>query len=858
MKRNETLREYQSENSQIKDREVNIRNHPAVVALITHVGPFNYGEWQVICLNPKQAESIAIDFLKDMALLVEGAKSGAGKAFQKRVLTASPEEVNLPELIQAENERTEKPLSDTYCKNAFIKDVSSFLLYGKIYQELTDSEQNNAQGFGPVIDLGHFSRIMQKDISTDDVHKKWQVEEVGLALERNLHATFTHRGQEAYGEIADLYPIPGETFTEAKLSTAEYDQQNVLSVISERQKPPNTSFLIEITAPEHFEPITVKVNEGRGVVSEKKVNNTQEYLSYLSSQFESLLLAYPLEKAALIFDKLVYTIDKGRLKIQLSAIQRVKTADEQYEAKVLSIGKPAVAILTQDKIPQNGYEKYLRLDTSDIELIDTAKQVGVKDDDIPIPPLSKNQKNRLIGKTKSLLNGAQIKFSRLVSSNENDASIGSTVQACHLIQRLPLQGDNLYVLIPSSVASKINPNNLIDKSFPEISDVVSFLTNSASRSSNLSFSIRKASQGEIQVIKKDSWTSEIVIPQLKKYFEFIQRMQAEYDKIFVSMQFAHLHPTAPKHTGIQEQAADIARIIGEELLKQGILVEGRSLIDEYHTHDRMTDWRKFLSVLEKKAGVFLKGLIQESSPVIRLIGDAHVRMMLDHPNTVVRGGTLEHMMPSGGILEIWDGAQNSNGELALGRQACVPFNTGMDVVLMEPELADELYNKYLLSRYPESNLAEAIRQNPNISVHAVIAGIMQDLNLVRRNETRLGFINEVERHSFEELLQVNPDLTGFDLLALYEIHRKIKNDISTKRRFPVVTHILETNYNAQQGKAAYLWEQVGFPEIPIFRISFNPETKKIEVLVSNPPKEDHVGKFLEKHFDSIQKAKHSF
>lgn len=831
-------------------------NNPGVVALITHVGPFNYREWAEISQDPERATHIALELFKEFSLLVEGARPGAGREFQHYVLTAPPEEIDLPALMQAEDLRTRKDLKITYVRIPFMQDVSAYLTSGRNYWGMDCAPERDFADFFPaVIDLGHFSRIMQKDIAGDDVKRIFVANEVGVQLERNLNATFTHR--EGVHTMRDLWPALPSTVPEGRIRTIEQSADGqTLSIANERQNQPNVSFTLSITKPEAFKPIVVRVSEGRGEVREQQITTSDELLRYLSAQFESLLPVYPLEKASLIFDKFVYKLGIGDAGIQMAVVQRVKDEDGKQKAKVMTVGTPTVIIIREEignNQTKNELAAQMRVDTEDAVLKSVANKIGVPENEIPQGELTTRQKNRLIAKARGLVNTSIARVEQFITHPEDiDVALGALAQAPHRMVEIELSDNESIILIPPSIARKVDEESFIREVFLGTQGVLGVLAQRKDADKNMAMYATRTNSEGIQVIKNEPWTEEIVLSQLTEYMDVIRGLQTEFKDVFVSMQFAHFHPTAPRHTPIQEQAADIARILGTELRGMGVTVEGRSLADEYHTSDRMANWQDFYDMLQTRAGDFFHEFIQESSPEMRMIGDAQVRAMLMFDETIMKGGTLRHMMPDGKILELWDGAQDTDGRPVLGRQACVPFNTGMDVVLMAPDTAHAIYNDYVQMRFSDSLFARMSRKNPGMTIHNLIAEIMKEPDITTRNERRLSAINEIERDSYAEVAEARPDITAFDLYFLDELYAKIRRDFVTGERVPVVTHILEGNYNAQQGKAGYMWEQVGIPGVPIFRISFNPESKKISLLRSNPPTQDYVSQLLEQNREAIE------
>lgn len=827
----------------------------SLIAAITHIGPFNYSEWSDIILqSPAKAQAIAQDFLKDLGLLAEGAKAGAGVKFQELISTAPNEYVNLKALNRAEDKRTEEDLKITYTNNPFMKDASSYLFTGVAFAEIVDdTDKDTAESFAAVTDLGHFSRIMQKDLAnTDDVKRTVLIDEIGFALERNINATFTHRCN------TELYPVPVDAKQESRVAVIEKDPQDrVLSIISERQAPPNISHILSITKPENFSSLNVKVSLGRGITKEQQITSTKELLHHLSSQFENLLLSYPLEKAALIFEKYLYKINCGNMGIQMAITQRVQQ-DGLQKAKILTIGEPSVIFLkeTTKQNLDNGLMEKLRADKTDEEIIEAATKIGLPDSDIPKGLLSPKQKAILIGKARGFAakSSRSITTTRIVYNKDADAAIGSLIQAPHRIIEFDIDDNESSILIPPSVGRQITESGLISQRFSTLSDATAAFSK-AYEGKPVTISHSHDALSNIQIITNEQWSKKTVLSQLENYLGNIDKLLEEYSTLFVSLQYAHFHPTSPRYTQIQEQAADIAQILGEELRERGAIVEGRVLIDEYHTADRLTNWEEYLIMLLARSGSVFQEFIQESSPPMRLLGDAFIRRMLADPATGMHGGTLIHNMPDGSILELWDGALDAQGNPARGRQACVPFNIGMDVGLMNPSLADRLYKYYLQERYPQSVLATAAREEPNTTIHAVIANIMSEPNIEKRNQRRMDAITEVDRKNYAELEEITKDLTSFDLVLLNEFYQKVMTDIKTKTRIPLVTHILETNYNAQQTKAGYMWQTFGFPDVPVYRISFNPEARKIKVLLSSAPQIDPWIEFLDQHEDTIKTLK---
>lgn len=262
------------ENKYLSPEQILI-SHPAVIALITHVGPFNYREWQEICRDQEHAASIAADQLKDYQLIAEGARPGAGRELLQYVIRVSPQEVDLPALNRAEDLRTQVPLVNTYVRNPFMLNTSSYFSSGTDYKGLDCNEETEAaERFSIITDLGHFSRIMQKDIGRkDDVARSWLADEVGVAFERNLNDAFTHRGEGIHGEH-EIFPVPPLATPEGSIAVTERTPHGqVLSITSERQNAPNVTYMLVMTSPENFKPQTVRISQGRGNIGEKKTKH---------------------------------------------------------------------------------------------------------------------------------------------------------------------------------------------------------------------------------------------------------------------------------------------------------------------------------------------------------------------------------------------------------------------------------------------------------------------------------------------------------------------------------------------------------------------------------------------------------
>lgn len=854
------------------DQPGSLAGRHSTIALITHVGPFNYTAWAGISENPVRADEIAREYIKDTALLIEGANPGAGRNFQRMLATVTDADVDLPTLMVAEDERTTAVLGQRYIRNPFMRDISSYLMSGVPYAGLDcDAERDNADGFATVYDLGHFSRIMQIDMARegnrDDLKKLAIVQNVARELERNLHTAFTNRGQGVHGGIAEQYPVPSDANTEGGVIIAERASDGqAISVIKEKRTAPNISFMLTLKHPQNFGGQDISVSQGRGEHETQRAETTEELLTHLAAQFEVLLTAYTLEKAALLFDKFVYKTVDGDLGLTMAVAQRVKTENGAHKMKVLTIGDTAVAVVDEKRgSAENAADiiAKLRADTPDDELLATAIQAGLTEADLPRSingsGLGKSQKGQLIGKTRAALNRSEARVTHFIAGGDSDASVGSFEQAPHRITEIELEGQNpreAFVLVPPSIASKVDAQRIIGQSFKSAGDVSINLVQRKPDGASVALPTQKAIVPGIQIIRKTGWSRDEVISQIDPYLRKVEGFQSQYARVDASFQYAHFHPTGRKHTWIQEQATDIAEIVGTHLKSLGVGVEGRALADEYHTTDRMDDWNTYYSMLRDRSPSVFTEFIQESSPVMRLVGDAFIRRMLLDSNTFIQKSQLVHDMTDGySRLELWDGAVDTNGQPARGRQACVPFNVGMDVVLMDPAKAEALFKKYILNRYPDSQLSQIARTNPDETIHDVIAEIMKERDIAIRNKKRLAAINEVDRHSFAELMTPAPDSTAFDLVILDELRNGITDDVEAKKRIPLVTHVLETNYDMQHKKAAYMWENYGFPKVPVYRISFNPDSRKIKLLTSHPPQTDPWAEFLDTNRDVIQQVR---
>lgn len=823
---------------------------PGIVSLISLTGAFNVAEWKsIITEKPEAAISASLEQLKDMALVAEGAQAGAGANLQQLILDIKF--IDEGELKRVETERVRESAHILLKTVPIALQLNSYLQFGKNINQLTSKEKEISERYGIITDFGHFSRIMQKDIVDDDVKRIWQVKKVGLAFERNLNAAYTHREQT-------LYPVPVKMDTEVaqRIGETEQNEQGQTTMITaERIHAPNVCFGMAITHPENFISLLAYQHEGKGEMHEKTITSTSELLKYLSYQFENLMASYPLEKVALIFDKFLFKIGVENLGIQMAAVQTIKTEAGEARSKILQVGNIGAMVVKQNRESkhQDIISKLKTGNVSNEELMKIATRLilGFVAETISVTP---KQRQRIIGQITTALKNESISIIPFVEEAQEEA-LGSIIQASHRITEIPVDANDSVVFIPPIISSVI-AHEPIETNYKNRDNLLSRLNSIKKEKSRTSFGFHKLITQETQVHRDITWTEESIFSQLEDFFNFMVGLKKEYAEVFAHLQFSHIHPTAPKHSSIQEQGATIAGTIGRFFRENGIETNGSSLIDEYHTDDLMMSYQKFEEMLQSRAGGIFTELMNESSPVMRLVGDAVVRAIMADSRTEVRGDTIIHKAP-GKTVEVWDNiSARPRGGFTIGRQACVPFNIGMDISMMVPEMADGLYKKYLQARYPETTLARLVGENPDMSIHQIFTRfIMSEPNIEKRNNIRHRVLDEIDRSTFNEVSEVSPDISAFDLVVLDEMYHKIRLDMETKKRIPIVIHVLESNYNAQQEKAGYIWNLLGFMAIPVFRVSFDPESHKIQLLTSIPPDEDRIGNFLESNRETIDVIK---
>ncbi|MBI3366675.1 hypothetical protein HY041_03550 [Candidatus Roizmanbacteria bacterium] len=840
----------------IDERAGNIALHPGIVGLVSLTGAFNVSEWRSIAAKDRTtAESIALEQLKDMALVAEGVRAGAGILLQNMILDTK--EIDEEILRIAESERIRKPVHLLITPLEFARDLSSFMQFGNQFSLLDEEEQSTALQFGIVTDFGHFSRIMQKDAIRADVHRHWLVDQVSQAFERNLNAAYTHRNQDDA-----LYPIPPQAAIGAKLSVVESlsSGENVM-MVSERAKSPNITFSLAIANPEKFIPIEVTSSKGRGEIRSGAITSTSGLLTYLSHQFESLLVKYPLEKSALIFDKYIYKLGIGNFGIQLTAVQSIKT-QESFRSKILQVGDIDIAVLRERSSNVNpGLIMELRSGISDARLYEIYQQLSITRNEIndQPPPYTPRKKQRLAAQVMEQLRAKKITLEP-VNQEKNNDGLGTIEQAKHKIIEMEIKDGDSFIFLPPSIGARLA--GAVHK-FADISYIITYLSNlNTQRRSSYSFSRFKFLHRDTQILRQIEWTTDTVLPQVAEFLDYLRGLTREFNTVDLHFQFSHIHPTSSTHSKIQEVGAKIAGILGNEVRRFGVRTRGSSLVDEYHTDDLLKDYSVFEDMLRQNADSTFTEIFYESSPVMRLIADAVVRLIIQHPDIQKIGDTISLLTQEGRMIEIWDNVTEKNdGAISIGRQACVPFNIGMDLTMMAPQLSDVLYRQYISLRYPNSILATLLREHSNLSVHEIFTRfIMNETNVEKRSLMRHHILDEADRVSFSEIEKTNPDITAFDLYVLYELYQFVQSGLSSKKRIPIVVHILETNYNAQQEKARHIWDMVGIPGVPVFRISFDPFSGNIKVLTSPPPEEDKLGQFFSQPdiTRTVQKLKEQF
>lgn len=817
----------------------NLASHPGILGLVSLTGAFNVAEWGAIASEkPDVANRIALEQLKDMALVAEGARAGGGIGLQKMVL--GTESIDSDKLKQVESDRIHTPVHTLLVDISFARDVSSFLQFGRPFDELEAEDRETALGFGIVTDLGHFSRIMQKDAVATDVHKHWLIGQISQAFERNLNAAFTHRGQDDW-----LYPIPQGAQVEGSTMPIETSASGEITMIAgERKNAPNVTFGLAIKNSDNFIPVEVAMSEGRGEIRSDTISNPSDLLVYLSHQFESLLTKYPLEKAVFIFDKFVDKLGIGARGIQLTAVQAIKDETGKGRAKIIQVGDIDVAVIREQDITGSAdLVREIQSKITDDRLYEIAAQLGlVGSTENERPPYSQKKRQTLIGKTLGELRAKKLAISPMSQEKDGDG-LGGIEQAKHRVSEIEVDSDDSFVLLPPAIGAAV-PG--VVQEFKTIADVRSFLSGFNGQKASMSFPRFKFLTQETQIFKQIEWAPEMILPQLADFTGYIKALKEQFGEVDIHFQFAHIHPTGPTHTRIQEIGAKIAGAVGEEVRRLGAKTRGSSLVDEYHTDDLMADYSIFEAMLRANAGETFTELFYESSPVMRLIADAVARITIQDPRITRVGDTVSLPTDDNRMIEIWDNVTEApDRSVSVGRQACVPFNIGMDLAMMAPELADASYRRYIELRHPQSMMAQLARENPHLSIHEIFTQfVMAEKNVQARSAHRHHILDEADRASFTEIEHLDGSIASYDLLALYKIYQHIHEGLQSKKRIPLVVHVLETNYNAQQQKARIIWDKVGIAGVPVFRISFDPASGKIEVLTSPPPQEDKLGIFF--------------
>lgn len=831
-----------------------IANNPAFIALISQTGPFNTAEWInfVESNPPEKVAATALDFFKDASLMAEAARPHGGRNFQTHLL-GQQYQVDVKLLEAFDHQRTKTPVFELYRQMGIMRDISAFYVFGKAYTELDASQQAIVDDFGLITDISHFGRIMGKDgKDVDDIQKTWLVADFAFALERNLNASFTSRGQD---EV--LFNVPNKAVAENYQTVMDRSPKGeVVAMRSQRKTEPNVSFMFSIEQPQVItaENIEVPVSFGRGDIRMIKMETTEQLLSYLSTQFDSLLLNYPLEKAALIIDKFIYGRKLDRFGISLAAVQAVKDLHGQMTAKILRVGNAGVGIISSEQTAnQEIVAKAQNKDTSMEDLMIIARDMQLDITDIDAITNQGKKRNLLVGRimqsAKSSRTSVEIRF----TGEENEARLGTIQQAAHVIETIKIDEGTSFLFLPPAIAAKANTDQEIAKANNQ-ANIAKALNKI---SPQYAFTQERFTRNRLQTLDNSPWTEEMINSQLAEFREYIEQQAQEYNEVSLFIQHSHIHPTQATHGPKQEHGAHIARIFADSLRAGNISIKSGCLVDEYHTSDLMKDYNWFDGVLAGIAGEMYSGIFLESSARMRLFGDALVRMLMGDENTTIQGGTVVYKMPEGRTLELWDAAMTGEGEFTPGRQACVPFELGMNLALMHPELADNLFVAYLLKRYPNSALAKFVSESGRTdSDRLMVENIMMaEKDIMARNAKRMAALSELERSSFAEIWQTNPDITAFDIYAMDVLYRTLKSDLDEKRRKPIVIHVLETNYNAQQSKSGWLWSQFGIPGLPIYRISFDSASKTIKVLESPAPSEARLGEWLDKNRSIVEQIR---
>jgi len=830
-----------------------IAQHTPFVALISQTGPFNTTEWLDIVRSgaEEQVGASALDFFKDASLLAEAARAGGGRSFQSHILR-SEDGTTQTQLEQIDHQRTHRPVFQLYRDLGIMRNVSAYYVYGRPYDELEVDQQQVADNFGLVTDISHFGRIMGKDgKDVDDVQKTWLVSDFAFALERNLNASFTARAQD---EV--LYNIPNESIAENDQTVLDRSPEgNVTAIRAQRKTEPNVSFMFSA---ENARPLAkgveVPISFGRGDIRMTRIDSTDQLLSYLSTQFDSLLLKYPLEKAALIMDKFIYGRKLGEFGISLSAVQAVRNLEGKMTAKILRVGNAAVGVVrTSSRVNTEITSLAGNKATGFDQLTGIAEGLQLDINDILVMSSEVKKRDRLVGRIMQAAKEQSLDFSVQFDEPVSDSRLGTIQQAEHYVEEVEIDKNTSFILIPPSIAGTAYADNSL-RNPKEAGKLASALN---AISPGYSFSQERFAADKIQVLDNSPWTQELVVSQLTEFIGKMRELSGKYGEVAIYEQIAHHHPTQAVHGPKQEHSAYIGRVLAEAFGMPNIKVRAGSLVDEYHTSDLKGDYSEFNKRIGQIAGGMFEGTFLESSPRMRILGDALVRMLMSDQNTSIIGGTVVHAMPDGRTLELWDAAMSSAGEFTPGRQACVPFELGMDLALMHPELADDLYLKYLLTRFPQSMLAEFTRTSGRKDSDALMVEniMIPENDIIARNARRMEALNQLDRDSFAEIWQTNPDITAFDIYALDVMYRRLKSDMDSGKRFPVVIHVLETNYNAQQSKSGWLWNQIGIPGIPIYRVSFDSASKKVRILESSAPEEDRMGQWLDKNRTVVEKIR---
>ncbi|MBA4259967.1 MAG: hypothetical protein C0446_12445 [Chitinophaga sp.] len=784
----------------IKQAPIELDKNTYYAFLLDNIGPFPKEVTQQ--LPSKIFDTIWKSFYHYLFLVSETAHPGGGKKFIEYVEdnTRNQSLANLSiitDCLVFDNlANCPDKVSLTFWLN-----ISSLLEYGFLYNDLSPTEQQQAERFEYIQELDHFSEIMDLSLLTKhllsefhslsttdknqfieqyrDLFNKYLGLDAALVSNENVYKPIAGRSKHIN---LGLERMLGEAAAKRKNCHYQlYTAKHNLGEFSEKYYPIRSSALAEAKY-KGLDPKSVgEVRTNYPYLSLLLTSNASEspnqvQLKELSGICLSLILSYGLETGLAMFDGYIFDNHFKKYYLTLLISQTFKTNEHSpIQIKLMSVGCGAILIYQNKKtehISVSGTEElssYLGHTGSKHR-----REIITLDSNLPIKIVLAPYSYGLALQSISPIDAIQL-------ANENAANPLAWLMTTFIKPfAIPTTARNILL-------SHIKPN-------------------------------------ELEIIERPQWTSQEIkqIPEFISLTEQCKNYLHQYQTLEINILYAHLH--ADRVVDIhQEISIDIARTLKTETLERNTIFTLHPLIDNLHVRD-VFDYKKYNDLLLEK-GLGPDVILTEDSLLIDRIGqgilDCFVSQNPEDKYQIVYEGkrAINVLFPDNTIVQLIDHMDKE------GRLSCVTFDLAQIYYRQAPELFEQIFREDILLSYPESILAQWFQHYPDKNYHQIMyEQVYTNPDIKQRNKL------------FQAISQeIRPNLHSTDCAkSMRHYIDKLKAELVEREKTgikkTISLYILEGSYDAQFDRYAKVHEAFALPHIDTYRITFTSEELGFNVL----------------------------